>query len=90
MDWTAIIAELLKEHGMSQPQIAAVCKCAQSSISAIARGETKDPRHSTGEALRKLLDAKRCEAAQKAVSSAPPADGATSRTSTAVSPAFGS
>lgn len=59
MDWKAVIAELLDEHGMSQPQIAAVCNCAQSSISAIARGETKDPRHSIGDHLLTLLEEKR-------------------------------
>lgn len=74
MDWKATIAELVTEHSMSQPQIAAVCGCAQSSISAIARGDTKDPRHSTGEALLKLLADKRREAAEKGAPA--PADGA--------------
>lgn len=75
MDWPSLISEL-DALGMNQPQIAAACKCAQSSISALARGETKDPRHSIGEALRELLASKRSEAAEKGVSTAPPPRGA--------------
>lgn len=70
MDWKAVIAELLDVHGMSQPQIAAVCNCAQSSISAIARGETKDPRHSIGDHLLSLLEEKRRGLAAQAASAA--------------------
>lgn len=75
MDWPAVIAEL-QQLGMKQPQIAAACGCRQSTVSELARGATKDPRHSTGEALRKLLDTKRGEAAEKAEPPATPPDGA--------------
>lgn len=71
MDWKAVLAELMTDHSLSQAQIAAVCRCAQPSISALARGETKDPRYSTGEALKELLAAKRLEAAQKGAAPAP-------------------
>lgn len=53
MDWTKLIAEIQK-CGLSQPQIAAKCECAQSTISDLASGTTKEPRHSLGEALRAL------------------------------------
>lgn len=75
-DWGALISELLDNHGMSQPQIAAFCHCSQSTVSDLARGETKDPRHRIGEALRALRMLKRREAAEKAVPLAAPANGA--------------
>jgi transcriptional regulator with XRE-family HTH domain len=53
MDWTKLIAEI-QERGLSQPQIAAKCECAQSTVSDLASGTTKEPRHSLGEALKAL------------------------------------
>lgn len=55
MDWKLLIAEL-QGYGLTQPQIAAVCGCGQATISELARGTTKDPRHSLGESLRSLAD----------------------------------
>ena len=53
MDWKSLIADL-QRHGYTQPQIAAVCGCGQATISDLAKGNTKEPRHSLGEALRRL------------------------------------
>lgn len=50
MNWSHIVLAI-QAHGLSQPQIAAKCGCAQSTISDIATGRTKDPRFSIGEAL---------------------------------------
>ena len=65
MDWKALITEL-HGLGLNQVQIAAACKCGQTTISELFRGVTSDPRHSTGEALKELLRTKRAEAAEKA------------------------
>jgi transcriptional regulator with XRE-family HTH domain len=64
MDWTSFIAEL-QSHGLSQPQIAAVCGCGQATISDLASGKTKEPRDSLGQALRSLLD--KCKAEKAGV-----------------------
>jgi hypothetical protein len=66
MDWTVVISELSGTFGMSQPEMAAACQCGQSTISGLATGVTKDPRHSTGVKLLKLLDEKRAAAAASA------------------------
>jgi predicted transcriptional regulator len=76
MDWTVVISELSGTFGMSQPEIATACGCGQSTVSGLATGVTKDPRHSTGQKLLALLEAKRREAEKKAVTSAAPAHGA--------------
>jgi predicted transcriptional regulator len=70
MDWKTVIAELAG-LGVTQPQIAEACRCSQSAISQLATGRIKDPRDSIGQAIRAMLEAKRADAAQKAV--APPA-----------------
>jgi transcriptional regulator with XRE-family HTH domain len=57
MNWQALIAALEKLQ-MSQTQIADACQCAQTTISALATGKTLDPKHSTGESLKRLLLAK--------------------------------
>lgn len=62
MDWKQIIAEI-QESGLSQPQIAERCKCAQATISDLSRGKTEDPRDSIGQALRELLARVRAERA---------------------------
>lgn len=55
MNWTVVIADL-QAAGWSQPRIAAECGCAQSTISDLAAGRTKDPRYTIGEALQRLRD----------------------------------
>jgi transcriptional regulator with XRE-family HTH domain len=82
MDWKSHIAELLG-HGLTQQQIAAACGCRQSTISQLATGETKDPRYSIGESLRRLLDAKRGESAEEAEAATAPANGARAASSEA-------
>lgn len=69
MDWKSLIAEL-QAFGLSQGVIAERCRCGQSTISELSKGVTKDPRHSIGEALRRLVEEKRAE------KQAAPADGA--------------
>jgi predicted transcriptional regulator len=54
MDWKQVINQL-QAGGLSQPQIAARCKCGQATISDLASGKTTDPRHSLGQALQQLL-----------------------------------
>ena len=53
MNWSALISSI-QAAGLSQPQIAAECGCAQSTISDLAGGRTKDPRYSIGQALNAL------------------------------------
>jgi hypothetical protein len=53
VDWKTLISELTS-CGYTQPAIAAACRCGQATISDLAKGTTKDPRHSLGEALRRL------------------------------------
>jgi transcriptional regulator with XRE-family HTH domain len=57
MDWKLLIAELQK-RGFTQPEIAARCDCGQATISDLASGNTKEPRHSLGESLRRLHKSK--------------------------------
>lgn len=45
-----IVADLL-EGGMTQVEIAAACRCAQSTVSAIYRGENKNPGFELGRTL---------------------------------------
>ena len=54
MEWTKVIAEL-KRLGLTQDQIGQLCSCRQTTISALATGETTDPRYSLGVKLRRLL-----------------------------------
>ena len=65
MNWAEVISEL-KSLGYTQPMVAEECGCAQSTVSDLAKGNTEDPRHSTGEALRALLIRARKEAKAKA------------------------
>jgi len=46
-DWPEIIRSLVAA-GMTQPEIARLCECGQSTISDLLRGNTTDPRTSTG------------------------------------------
>lgn len=62
MDWKSLITEL-NRLGYTQPQIAALCGCGQATVSDLAKGITKEPRHSLGEALRTLLERARANAA---------------------------
>lgn len=53
MNWVETMA-LLKEAGYTQPDIAKRCKCAQSTISDIARGANQHPRYEIGVVLQQL------------------------------------
>lgn len=53
MNLQQTVAELL-ERGLTQVEIAAACNCAQSTISAIYRGENKNPGYSLGRSLEDL------------------------------------
>ena len=53
MNWKLLIEKLVA-NGLTQPQIAEHARCAQSTLSGIATGKTKDPRSSIGLALLKL------------------------------------
>lgn len=52
-DWKQIIAEIVASE-MTQIQIAAIVGCGQATISDLAFGTTKEPRHSLGEAIMAL------------------------------------
>lgn len=56
MNWPHIIERIQTKRGLTQPQIAAASGCAQATISDLATGKTKEPRHSLGESLISLLD----------------------------------
>lgn len=60
MNWPDLISSI-QAAGLSQPQIAKECGCAQSTISDLSAGRTRDPRFSIGEALKALGE--RCAAA---------------------------
>lgn len=53
MDWKNVISELVSD-GYTQPQLAHLCNCSQTTISELATGKTSQPRFSTGDALIKL------------------------------------
>lgn len=55
MNWPNIIERIQAERGLTQPQIAVATGCAQATISDLATGKTKEPRHSLGQALISLL-----------------------------------
>lgn len=61
MDWKLLIADI-QAHGLTQPQIAAICGCGQATVSDLASGTTKDPRHTLGEALKALHE--KCKAGE--------------------------
>lgn len=46
--WPEIIRALVADAGLTQPDIARLCECGQSTISDLLRGNTTDPRTSTG------------------------------------------
>lgn len=48
INWPQIINALVDDAGLTQPEIAKLCDCGQSTISDLLRGNTKDPRTSTG------------------------------------------
>lgn len=56
MNWPNIIERIQSARGWTQPQIAVATGCAQATISDLATGKTKEPRHSLGQALLGLLD----------------------------------
>ena len=53
MDWPNII-ESLRERGWTQSLLAERLGIAQSAVSDLRRGSTKDPKHSTGQAIADL------------------------------------
>lgn len=55
MDWKQLLARLAA-GGLTQVVIAERCGVAQSTISALSRGETKSPSFELGAALQKLVD----------------------------------
>lgn len=56
MYWKIIIADIVRHGKLTQPQIAEACGCGQATISDLAVGNTKEPRHSLGAALLVLLE----------------------------------
>ena len=48
ISWPTIIRALVDDAGLTQPEIARLCECGQSTISDLLRGNTTDPRTSTG------------------------------------------
>lgn len=48
INWPKIIGALVENAGLTQPEIARLCECGQSTISDLFRGNTTDPRTSTG------------------------------------------
>lgn len=61
MDWPNILKDL-SERGLTQQQIAEKCGVAQGTVSDLARGESKNPSFSFGQAL---IDLHRATAAKK-------------------------
>lgn len=55
MDWKQLLARLTAA-GLTQIVIADRCGVAQSTISALVRGETKSPSYELGKALEKLVE----------------------------------
>lgn len=53
VDWQFILAKL-KRRGFTQQGLAALCGCAQSTISDLARGANKSPSYDIGAELVKL------------------------------------
>lgn len=50
MNWKNLIAELIA-LGLTQSQIAARCKCGQTTVSELANGISSEPRHGLGQKL---------------------------------------
>lgn len=48
LPWPEIISWLTEKARLTQPEIARLCGCGQSTISDLLRGATADPRTSTG------------------------------------------
>lgn len=53
-DWKQVLAEIVACDGMTQMKIADIVGCGQATISDLAFGTTKEPRHSLGESIRAL------------------------------------
>lgn len=51
MNWKQLISEIADASGLTQAQIAAHTGLAQSSLSELLSGSTKEPRFSTGQKL---------------------------------------
>lgn len=50
MEWKTIIADL-QAAGVTQPQIAAACGCAQATVSDLATGKSTEPRYALGRSI---------------------------------------
>lgn len=55
MDWKSILARLARS-GLTQMRVAELCDVRQSTISALARGETTSPSFALGSRLLQLAD----------------------------------
>lgn len=55
MNWPELL-EALRKRGWTQALLADRLGIAQSAVSDLRRGATKDPKHSTGESIRALLE----------------------------------
>ena len=58
-DWKLVIEQLQSVGDMSQPKIAKLCACAQTTISSLGTGATAQPSHALGERLLALLNSLR-------------------------------
>ena len=54
IDWQQVVKDLTNS-GMTQAEIAEQCNLSQAAIQYLGSGETKEPKHSTGERLLFLL-----------------------------------
>lgn len=71
MNWPDIL-EALRKRGWTQALLADRLGIVQSAVSDLRSGKTKDPKHSTGEAIRALLESEEAPAAAQQ----PPAEAA--------------
>ncbi|CAM8658280.1 hypothetical protein MCEMIEM13_01503 [Comamonadaceae bacterium] len=55
MNWKQVIADIQREHKLTQGRIAAEVGCGQVTISELASGKTEQPRYNLGAALLDLL-----------------------------------
>ena len=65
MDWKQLIADIVRDAKLTQPQIAKHCECAQATISDLATGVTENPRYPLGQSLLALHAARHTIAATK-------------------------
>lgn len=73
MNWPTLL-ETLRKRGWTQALLSERLGIAQSAVSDLRRGETADPKHSTGEAIRKLHESGECPVSGDEVAPDPQAD----------------